>query len=674
MSQRRRPCEIKARARHRPPNEAKSMTDNTRNTVRNCNNLQRSIQHSGKGVGDPGPSDIPAEKYTEAQSQWELTFNAIPDPVMILDLNHRIVKLNTAMVKALRKQPQEMVGKACYEVMHESEAPISCCPHSQLLIDGREHYSEVYDEKMGGMFRVSVSPLHDAEGRLIGSVHVARDITALKKAEQVLREAGKELERRVEERTAELRAANEKLRLQIREREETEKALRLSEERFRAICDSAEDLIYVKNLDRRYTHANPAMERFIGLPSTRIVGLRAEDIYGEQAAKHIREVDERVLSGDCVEEEHTRPVKGVEYTFHDILTPLRDSSGLIIGICGMSRDITDRRHVIQPMIPSHTDFPSESMKKTLEAARLAATTDSLVLLTGESGTGKDYLARYVHDHSERAGGPFFSLNCAGVPLELAESELFGHERGAFTGAGVRSRGLLELAEGGTLLLNEIGELSLQLQAKLLTFLETKAFTRLGGRKPIKVNARIIAATNRDLQEEVSKGHFRLDLFHRLNVIWIKVPPLRQRSEDISILAQRILGLLKVEMQLQRSPELDRATLEKLREYSWPGNVRELRNFLERSIIMSGGRRIDSAHLNTTDACLEGPCWTVAFPPTASLNEIVGKLRLDMALESLRRTGGNQRAAADLLGITRYSLRRLLQNAEVDERFRTIDEQ
>jgi len=270
------------------------------------------------------------------------------------------------------------------------------------------------------------------------------------------------------------------------------------------------------------------------------------------------------------------------------------------------------------------------------------------------------LARYIHEHSERAGGPFFSLNCAGVPLDLAESELFGHEPGAFTGASVRSRGLVELAEGGTLLLNEIGELSLQLQAKLLTFLETRTLTRLGGRKPIKVNARLIAATNRDLQAEVSEGRFRLDLFHRLNVVWVKVPPLRERDEDIPILVQQVLGLLKLEMHLQSMPEVDETTLGRLRAYSWPGNVRELRNFLERSIIMTGARRIDVAHLESVDACVQGRCWTLAFQPVPSLDEAIRNLRRDMVRESLHQTGGNRQAASRLLGISRFSLRRLLE--------------
>ncbi len=634
------------------------------NNEANSSQLLQELLHLRQKVAeleaaDRAPKTIPT-RFSQIQREWEHTFNAIPDPIMILDNRHRIVRMNKAMAEALGTQPQETIGKNCYEVLHCSNAPIACCPHSQLLNDGQEHFAEIFDQRLGGTFKVSVSPIFGKDSVLIGSVHVARDITALKQAEEDLRSAGKELEKRVEQRTAELKAANERLRLEIKEREVAQEALRCSEERFRAICESARDVIFIKNLSQEYTHVNPAMERLLGLPSSKIVGLSAQDFYGDRAAKHIKEVELRVLAGDSVEEEHTRPVNGVQLTFHDIRVPLRNAVGTIVGICGMSRDITDRKHVIEASLPSYLDYPSESIRKTLEAARLAATTDSLVLLTGESGTGKDYLARYIHDHSDRAAGPFFSLNCAGVPLELAESELFGHEAGAFTGASVRSRGLVELAEGGTLLLNEIGELSLQLQAKLLTFLETRTFTRLGGRKAIKVNARILAATNRDLQAEVSSGRFRLDLFHRLNVVWVKVPPLRERTEDIPMLVEQILGVLKVEMQLQRLPDLDEKTRRRLSLYSWPGNVRELRNFLERSIIMSSGNRIDGSYLDSAETCSADRCWTLMFPPVPSLDEVIRNVKEEMVEESLRLAGGNKQEASRFLGISRFSLRRLLE--------------
>jgi transcriptional regulator with PAS, ATPase and Fis domain len=172
-----------------------------------------------------------------------------------------------------------------------------------------------------------------------------------------------------------------------------------------------------------------------------------------------------------------------------------------------------------------------------------------VLIEGESGSGKDYLARYIHNNSKRSGGPFYAINCAAIPEDLAESELLGHEAGAFTGAIRRKRGLVELAEGGTLLLNEIGELSLPIQAKLLTFLDTFSFTRVGGEKSVTVNVRIMAATNKDLSQAVSRGEFRRDLFFRLNVYGIRVPTLRERLADIPVLTRQIVGQLARELQL-----------------------------------------------------------------------------------------------------------------------------
>ena len=183
------------------------------------------------------------------------------------------------------------------------------------------------------------------------------------------------------------------------------------------------------------------------------------------------------------------------------------------------------------------------MKTTLEQVRRAAKTDSLVLFTGESGSGKDYLAEYLHRHSGRASGPYFTINCAAIAPDVADSELFGHEAGSFTGARGRKRGLLELAEGGTLLLNEVGELSSELQAKLLTFMDTQTFTRVGGETNIQVNIRIVAATNRDLEKDVESGRFRKDLFYRLNVFSVTVPSLRERMEDLPIMIDEILPAL-----------------------------------------------------------------------------------------------------------------------------------
>ena len=315
----------------------------------------------------------------------------------------------------------------------------------------------------------------------------------------------------------------------ITKRKQAEEALRQSEERFRAVFEGAQDCIFIKDRQLKYTMVNPAKEKLLNRRASEIVGHTSEEIFGKEIGRHIREVDLRVLDGQTIEEERVRPINGVPLTFHDIRVPLRDSSGEIVGVCGISRNVTDRKTVELPPAQAAGEYPSKAMKAIMTRVNFAAETESTVLLLGESGSGKDYLARYIHDHSKRADGPYWAINCAAVSGTLADSELFGHERGAFTGAQSRKRGLLELAEGGTLLLNEIGELSLPLQAKLLTFLDTRQFTRVGGEKNITVNARLIAATNRDLEKEVEAGRFRQDLFYRLNVLSVTVPPLRETA-------------------------------------------------------------------------------------------------------------------------------------------------
>ncbi len=448
----------------------------------------------------------------------------------------------------------------------------------------------------------------------------------------------------------------------ITEQRKSVERLLESEERFRAIFESATDYIFIKDRTGRYTHLNPAVERLFGLPAERLVKMTDEALFGQEAAASIRELDKRVLKGNPVEAERTRPVNGVPVTYSIVKVPLHDSSGRIVGLCGIARDITERKQagggklsdaefdVVS--VPAH--YHSAVMQSTVTMARFAAATDSTILLLGESGSGKDHMAHFIHDHSLRAGGPYFLVNCATVSADLADSELFGHEPGAFTGATKRKLGLLELAEGGTLLLNEVGELPSSLQAKLLTFLDTSQFTRVGGEKNVTVNARILAATNSDLAQEVAQGGFRKDLFYRLNVFAITVPPLRDRIDDLPVLVKEILAKLALRLQLHAVPPLGPGVMDALASYHWPGNVRELRNVLERAVILSAGGVITvrsvALHVATDDWCLR-----VDFPKTRSLNEVTAEVRKSLLLEALRRTDGNRTRASRLLGISRHSV-------------------
>ena len=233
---------------------------------------------------------------------------------------------------------------------------------------------------------------------------------------------------------------------------------------------------------------------------------------------------------------------------------------------------------------------SAAMERVKELVRRVAPAKSAVLIQGESGTGKGVVARMLHDQSPRVDGPFVDLNCAGLSRELLESELFGHERGAFTGAQTSKQGLLEIASGGTLFLDEIGELDVALQARLLKALEEKRFRRVGGLRDIRVDVRLIAATNRNLESEVAAGRFRSDLLFRLNVVTIELPPLRTRTEDLPLLVDALLDHLASELAMRKPSISDRA-LKRLAEHGWPGNVRELRNVLERAILVSNGKEI-----------------------------------------------------------------------------------
>lgn len=451
----------------------------------------------------------------------------------------------------------------------------------------------------------------------------------------------------------------------VTEANRAQRARRESEERFQALFEGARDCIYIKDISLRYTHVNPAMGNLFGLQPSEIIGKTAVDLFGKAAGKQVREVDLRVLDGESVEEERTRPVNGVEMTFHDIRIPLRNADGEVVGLCGFARNITEIKKVVLQAPTITAQYPSQTTKDTLAKARHAAAKDSIVLLLGESGTGKDFLARWIHNLSRRAKGPFFAINCAAVPHNLAESELFGHERGAFTGALGRKRGLLELAEGGTLLLNEIGELPLPLQSKLLTFLDTRSFLRVGGEKSIHVDARLIAATHRDLKVEVERGRFLEALYYRLNVFTLEVPPLRERIADIPLLVREIMNQLAAEMQLNETPAPDAGSIEALSRYHWPGNVRELRNVLERSLMLSGDKRL-KVTLPLTPLGTRDWSFKLDFPEKETLHDVVDRVIQELCIESLRRSAGNRNKAARLLGISRDSLYRYMKRFDTEQ--------
>lgn len=302
---------------------------------------------------------------------------------------------------------------------------------------------------------------------------------------------------------------------------------------------------------------------------------------------------------------------------------------------------------------------SDSMKKAMELARRVAESDvGSILLNGETGTGKDLFARAIHFASDRANAPYLAINCAALPANLIESELFGYEKGAFTDAKAKKEGLFEQAHGGTIFLDEIGEMELALQAKLLRVLEEGSFRRVGGLKDIQLNARIIAASNRNLKQESESGNFRLDLYFRLSVIQVDIPPLRDRGDDVIQLATYYIEKANLKRRGKAlkglSPEVDRI----FRNYRWSGNVREMRNVIERASILEDGDTVTSVHL-PADMIGGGPRAAAAPGAIVTLpaeGVPLETVEFELAKQAMERTGGNLTRAARLLDISRDQLR------------------
>jgi DNA-binding NtrC family response regulator len=303
---------------------------------------------------------------------------------------------------------------------------------------------------------------------------------------------------------------------------------------------------------------------------------------------------------------------------------------------------------------------SPKMREAIETARKAAASKSTVLLLGESGTGKEVFARAIYNWSDRKDEPFIAINCVGLSKDLLESELFGHERGAFTGAHQLKKGKMELAHRGTVFLDEIGDISAELQTKLLRFLQEREFERVGGSAAIRVDVRVIAATNRDLIGAMTEGRFREDLYHRLNVIPIPLPPLRDRREDIPVLIQFLLKRFASETKKTFAGVTKEAEA-KLTAYEWPGNVRELANVLERAVVLGVGREITPRDLPPRIA--GGELESVA--DGYSYRHALDSARADVIKRALAHTNGNRAAAARILGVHKTHLLNLMKSLGIE---------
>jgi DNA-binding NtrC family response regulator len=321
------------------------------------------------------------------------------------------------------------------------------------------------------------------------------------------------------------------------------------------------------------------------------------------------------------------------------------------GVEVLSVQVGERYHLIAGK--------SAKMNEAIDLAKKAASSRSTVLLLGESGTGKEIFAHAIHNWSDGKAEPFIAINCVGLSRELLESELFGHERGAFTGAHQLKKGKIELAHGGTVFLDEVGDISPEIQTKLLRFLQEREFERVGGTRPVHVDVKVIAATNRDLDGSVKEGRFRADLYYRLNVIPISLPALRERREDIPDLAHFFMQRFSLETK-KNFNEISPNALEKLLAYDWPGNVRELANVIERAVVLNRGPKMTLEDLPPTIASGD------ALGPSVDLlySQNIEAYRRQLILKALSLAQGNRAAAAKALGLQRTYLSRLIKTLRI----------
>jgi formate hydrogenlyase transcriptional activator len=441
-----------------------------------------------------------------------------------------------------------------------------------------------------------------------------------------------------------------------------------SEAELRTIIDAIPQLIVAIGTDGKFLYANQAVLEYTGLTKEEVESGNFGDVFHPEDTERLREDRDAAISRSAPfeYERRTRRRDG-QYRWHLVqYNPMLNERGEVIRWYATGTDIDDRRQaeertreenfVLREQIDQVFMFEeivgsSPALKTVLSSIVQVAPTDSTVLITGETGTGKELIARAIHRGSQRAFQPFISVNCAAIPTSLIAPELFGHEKGAFTGALQRRQGRFELAHSGTIFLDEIGELPAETQVALLRVLQERQFERVGGNRVLSTDVRVIAATNRDLAAAIASGTFRTDLFYRLNVFPIRLPPLRDRKEDIPMLVEYFVKRYADKARKQIS-KIDNNTLKLCQAYAWPGNIRELQNIVERSVILCPGDtfRIDEAWLssqNTDGAKLSGPL-------TESLRSYEKELIEAALAESGGKVAGPNGAAAKL-GVPRSTL-------------------
>ena len=515
------------------------------------------------------------EALRRSEAQFRALFEFSPDAIIASDQEGRIAEVNPRVESSFGYERGELLGQSIDILVPERFRPThpdrrkeyGAAARVRPMGAGLELYGR---RKDGSEFPVDImlSPMETAEGRVV--ISVIRDIS---------------------------------------DRKRTQEALRRSEAQFRALFEFSPDAIIASDREGRITEVNARVESMFGYQRGELAG-QSIDILVPERFRHTHPARRkeyasaaRVRPMGAGLELYGRRKDGSEFPADIMLGPVETAEGRVV--LSVIRDLTEKREAeealrrselqkryLEEELNTEARFEeiigeSVGLKRVLKLVETVSATDVTVLILGETGTGKEVIARAIHQLSPRNEHVMVKLNCAAIPAGLLESELFGHERGAFTGAIDRKIGRLELAHEGTLFLDEIGDLPLELQPKILRALQEKEFERLGSNKPIPVNVRLVAATNRDLAKMVSEGQFRSDLYYRLRVFPILLPPLRERREDIPLLVRYFVDrhARKLYKKIESIPE---ETMRALTRWDWPGNIRELENFIERAVILTKG--------------------------------------------------------------------------------------
>ena len=593
--------------------------------------------------------DITARKQSEDRlREFERVVESLEEMIVVVDRNYRYVIANRSYLNYRGMTKEQVVGRLVTEVVGAETFETTVRPRlEECLLSGKVVTYEMkytYPQKGERDLLITYLPVEGPTG-IDRVASVLRDIT---------------------------------------ERKRTEGAMRQSEERLRVAIKNSPITVFHQDRDLRYTWIyHPTLQ----CPATGFLGKTTEEFFGSEEGKRIAEIRRQVLeTGVGVRHEVMIPDSRGKHYLDTTVEPLLDSTGAVIGLTGASMDITELRETTEALreakkrlteeklyleqeIDTELGFGeiigrSKALQTLMEHVGKVASSNATVLLLGETGTGKELVARAIHRMSQRANTSFIKMNCAAIPSGLLESELFGNEKGAFTGAVSKKIGRLELADKGTLFLDEIGEVSLALQPKLLRVLQDQEFERLGGTQTIKVDFRLIAATNRDLADSVREKEFRSDLYYRLNVFPIRVPPLRERREDIPLLVEHFVQ--KFARRMKRSiTTIPRKTMDTLMSWEWPGNVRELENFVERSVILTQGSVLAMPLSELRPAAVEGE----------AADDTLSSAEREHILHALRQSHGQiggQKGAAMRLGLKRTTLQSKLKHLGINPRHRPAE--